>query len=528
LLARFRVRACVVLLLLAACDATPAVPALPDAAPDAPAGLDAAEFDGAPAATDWRDQVIYLAMTDRFVNGDRSNDALGLPNCLDLADPQKFHGGDFAGLASHLDYVRAVGATALWVTPVYKQATRDAARCGYHGYWADFVDPDDGAVEPRLGMQADLDTLVASAHANGLQFILDMVVNHAGDGARIATQHPDWFHDPATCASLGDPAVYCPYRAGVHDFAQEKPEVAAYLDAVGAGWVRRVALDGIRMDTAKYVLPSFFHDSWIPAVRAERPLFLVAEVFDESGAAALKPYLDAGFDSAFNFPLRRALVNSFGHAGSVDPVAAAVQDDVATLGLARTQRITNMLDNHDVPRFVNEPGATVSVAEIARRYHLALVALFTLPGIPQLYMGDELGLYGAGDPDNRRDFPAWAFAQDGRGMTHPTQAVATAQTTFALVQKLAALRAQLQPLRRGDYRELWRQNGAANPNVFAFSRDDVIVVINAGTAATLSIPVRAADGTLADQLQEGAPAQAMVAGGHLQLALPAQTAAIYR
>src|SRR5258706_9965216 len=105
--------------------------------------------------------------------------------------------------------------TAVWRTPAPIQAAGPTGRCGYHGYWADFTDPDDAATEPRMGTAAELTALIDGLHAAHLRFILDMVVNHAGDGARLATQHPDWFHDPATCASLGDPAIYCPYRVGV-------------------------------------------------------------------------------------------------------------------------------------------------------------------------------------------------------------------------------------------------------------------------------------------------------------------------
>src|SRR6516165_5706791 len=100
----FRVRVCVLALVALACDATTA-PAAGDGglsdAPmaDAPAAIDAGADAAAMPAVDWRDQIIYLVMTDRFANGDSSNDSLGLPNCLDPADPQKFHGGDFAGLA---------------------------------------------------------------------------------------------------------------------------------------------------------------------------------------------------------------------------------------------------------------------------------------------------------------------------------------------------------------------------------------------------------------------------------------------
>jgi hypothetical protein len=91
------------------------------------------------------------------------------------------------------------------------------------------------------------------------------------------------------------------------------------------------------MDTAKYVLPSYFHDSWMPAVRAVRPLFTVAEVFDDD-VAALKTYLDAGFDSTFNFPLRTALVNAVGHEQSLDAVADVLGTEQTMLGAARRAR----------------------------------------------------------------------------------------------------------------------------------------------------------------------------------------------
>ena len=97
-------------------------------------------------------------------------------------------------------------------------------------------------IQFRFGSDSELTALVDALHSKQLRFVLDMVVNHAGDGARIALEHPDWFHDPATCMTLGDPAVYCPYRRGINDFAQEKSAVAAYLDGVSVGWVRRFAL----------------------------------------------------------------------------------------------------------------------------------------------------------------------------------------------------------------------------------------------------------------------------------------------
>jgi glycosidase len=516
------------LALLAACTHSVA-PALPDApmgrpTPDAPPAM--------AAVPGWRQQVIYLVIPDRFRNGDPTND--NATGCFDPTAPKKFHGGDLAGLRQHLPYLQDLGVTAIWITPPNKQAgpaVTDA--CGYHGYWIDYVDPADDALEPELGSAADLSGLADDLHADGMKLVLDMVVNHAGDTSRIPKQHPDWFHDPATCASLGPSDIFCPLDHHP-DFAQEKPEVAAYLSDLEARAVTRYKLDGIRMDTAKHVLPSYFSDSFFPAVRAANPgLFSVAEIFDESGAAVFQPYLDAGFTSAFHYPLYGALVSAIGKSGSVDAVANAVADGVNRLG-DRANDLVLFIDNHDNPRFANLPGLGVAEDEIRRRELLALDLIFTLPGIPQLFYGDELGMYGAGDPDNRHDLPAWAEDLAGRGQAHPGFAVAGSDMIFARVKQLAAMRTSVPAFADGAYKELWRQNGAANPNVFAFSRgtgagERIVVIANGTASSRVTIPVHLADGTqLVDDLGDGAPAQVTVSGGAIALDLPARSGAIYR
>jgi glycosidase len=478
------------------------------------------------ASVAWRQQVIYLALVDRFFNGSSANDGNGLAGCLDANDPQKFHGGDFVGVTQKLPYLSELGATALWITPANLQAAGPVGRCGYHGYWADFTEPDDGAIEPRFGSAAELTALIEALHTRGMRFILDMVVNHAGDGARLPSQKAAWFHDPATCSSLGDPAVYCPYRNGVHDFAQENAEAAAYLDAFSAGWAQRFVLDGIRMDTAKYVPIPYFRDHWAPAVRAVRPLFLIAEVFSES-TTELTPYLDGGFDSAFNFPLRRALIDAFAKGGSVDAVAAVIADEQQRFG-ARALDLVNLLDNHDTMRFASEPGSLPD-DELQKRLRLGLIALFTLPGIPQIYTGDELGILGANDPDNRRDMPSWAWADADRAGAH-AGALPDARGTFAMVKRLTALRTSSSALSDGAYQELWRQNGG--DNLYVFSRGGAILAAfnNEGATVSKAVPVtQLGDGTIVDdRALVGAPTSLAISDGKLRLALPARTAGVYQ
>jgi glycosidase len=519
---------------------------------DAAGGRDSATTDGSPGsdagvaplpsdANTWTSQVVYLVLPDRFADGDPSNDG-AVTGCFDAGGPTMLHGGDLAGLRQRIPYLRDLGVTALWITPAYLQAQ---GRCSDHGYWADFVDPDDGALAPNLGGAADLTALVAALHAAGMRLVLDMVVNHAGPGARIVGQHADWFHDPATCAQLGNKDVYCPIGGKpLPDFAQEKPEVAAWLSATSARWATRFGIDAVRMDTVKNVLPTYWASSWFPAMRAASPgLFVIGEDFDESGAAALAPYLDDGFDSLFDYPRYAALVATFAKGGSVDAVAGAVADAVATYGIDRARRMTAFVDNHDNPRLPSLVPTGTSDADTAARLRLALGAVFTLPGIPQLMWGDEIGMIGGADPDNRRDMPAWAWDASTRAGAHAGAAVGDGQASFAFVQSLAATRAAHTALQRGSYAELWRQNGGA-ANVLAFFRGDgadrVVVAINPGGAASVALPIATShalaaadkaalpDGTvLTERLGAGAPATATVTGGALPLALPAQSIGVY-
>lgn len=539
-LSRLALPASALVLLAAAAAATSS---LGCSAPDAPSTSDVSVSEvtakqTAAEAAGWRAQVLYLVMPDRFRNGDASNDDAGSPNCHDPGDPHRFHGGDLEGLRQNLGYVRALGATAIWVTPLYRQIGRlPNGQCGYHGYWADYVDPDTAAIEPKLGTASDLQRLVGDMHGSGMRFVLDMVVNHTGDTATLPKQHPDWFHDPNTCGGLGNPTVNCPLD-GHPDFAQEKPQVASYLSSVAARWTSTYAIDGIRMDTARHVPPSYFQNSFFPAVRgAKADLFSVAEIFDEGSVGSLVPYVDAGFDSAFHFVLRRALIDGVAHAGSIDAVARAVAAGIDQLGMQRALDLVLMMDNHDTARFANEPGWGVPEDQIRRRQMLALDLLFTLPGIPQLYQGDELGLYGGADPDNRRDLPGWATDPGARGANHPGEAVAGSSQVFDRVAKLAVARTSTPAFIDGAYRELWRQNGAQNPNVFAFARgtgkDARLVVVSNGAArtGTVRIPVPndvVADGAgLVELLGDGAPA-ASITGGALTVDLPALSMAIYR
>ncbi len=491
-------------------------------------------------AAAWQRSTIYFAMIDRFHNGDETND--GAAPCFDPTNPRRYHGGDLDGLRLRLDYLEELGVDTIWITPVQKQQTEvRGLSCAYHGYWADLAVPDDEAIEPRVGGAAALTALIDAMHARKMRLIVDLVVNHAGHYARVVSSHPEWFHARAGCEALGDPEQTCPLSS-LPDFAQEKPEVAAYLDDLSARFTARFAFDGIRMDTVKHVPATYFRDGWVPAVRAVRPsLYLLGELFDEDWTK-YRRYLESGFDGLFHFPLRSALVRTFAKRGSLNDVALVVERTLTELGQARARLMSTFIDNHDLPRFPNEMPADMLAAERRDRQRLALAVLFTAPGIPKLNFGDELGVVGGNDPENRADFPAWAFEK----ATRATESAATLPDpagTFELVRRLSTLRRDVTALHAGDYYELWRPGGGSN--TWAFVRavapdSEAIVVFHLADTplASLSIPLatnprlppwvkaRLADGTaLVERLPIGG--KATLTGGRLSLTMPARSATVF-
>jgi hypothetical protein len=209
-----------------------------------------------------------------------------------------------------------------------------------------------------------------------------------------------------------------------------------------------------------------------------------------ASVASLKKFLDAGFDSAFNFWLRDALVACLARGCSLDCVASVVAQTWRDLGEDRALLLCNLLDNHDTPRFTTEirkRALATPEREMCRRYRTALALLFTLPGIPQIYVGDELGLLGGPDPENRRSMPPWAWTPADRkryqseSESHdPQLCLSEPNTTFDWCRRLCVLRDYNAALHSGYYAELARPNGGQN--VFAFFRgfgeSRIVVVLN--------------------------------------------------
>jgi len=383
------------------------------------------------------DDIIYLIMIDRFADGDRSNNVP--PNspreAYDRENPRAYHGGDLRGIINHLDYLKDLGVTALWLTPWYDN-WNGVNRCDrpwcpqtyYHGYHAiDYY-----AVEDHFGDMATLRELIQKAHALGIKIIQDQVANHVGSQHPWARNSPlpDWFHgdiynyeenrfqNSVLLKPESDPREFRNVLDGwfsydLPDMNQEEPEVARYEIQNALWWVGVTGIDGIREDTAQY-MPRFFLRDLSNALHRQYPkLWLVGEVFERNsihtayfiGGHTGKDGIDTKLDSVFDFALWNASLAVFTRNMPVRALADQLKYDVM---YPDASKLTVLANNHDTPRFMSLKGATMAGAMM----HVAFI--LSVRGIPQLYSGEEIAMEGKEDPDNRRDFPEDAFRAEGR------------------------------------------------------------------------------------------------------------------
>jgi len=495
------------------------------------------------------DDVIYLLMPDRFANGDRGNDdpasARGL---LDRKRDRYYHGGDLRGVIDRLPYLKDLGVTALWLNPWYDNVNHLNERetyggqpiTDYHGYGAvDFY-----AVDEHLGTLADLQELVEKAHAAGLKVVQDQVANHTGpyhpwvkdpptptwfngtEARHVANTWQTWtLHDPHAGPEVRKATLEGWFIDILPDLNQDDPEVARYVVQNTLWWIGVTGLDAVRQDTLPYVPRSFWRE-WTAAIKREHPkVNVVGELFDGDpalvsfyqGGAARFDGIDSGIDTLFDFPAYFKLRDAFARGQPLRELAMVLARDHL---YPDPSVLVTFLGLHDVPRFMNEPGASVLGLK------LAFTFLATARGVPLVYYGDEIAMPGGGDPDNRRDFPG-GFPGDPRSAFEPAGRTPDEQAVLEHLRRLLRLRRELPPLRGGRMTSL-----AVEERAWAYARvrDGRTVVValnNAGVPATIDAAgAGLPEGTrLADRLGQGP--EVTVTGGRLRLTLPGWSSALY-
>jgi glycosidase len=502
------------------------------------------------------EDVIYLIMPDRFANGDPTNDEpADARGTHDRSNPRAYHGGDLRGIREHLPYLKELGVTTLWLTPIVK----NGAAQDYHGYGA----VDLYAVDPHLGTTEEYRELVADVHKQGMKILFDLVPNHVGPKHPWVAEPPmkDWFHGTAqhhTNSSAGlrgdfygktnkQAIVNDPFEALVDphappglsrnltdgwffgvlpDLNTENPLVGEYLLQDSIWWAETSGLDGFRLDTFPYV-PRKFWSTWHARLHQIYPyLTTIGEVFhyDPSvssffaGGQRRFDGIDSGLNTLFDFPMFFAMRDVLLRNAPVGRFADVLRHDSLYV---HPDELVTFFANHDVPRLASAEGS--SLAKLKLAFGLAL----TLRGIPELYYGDEIGMPGGGDPDNRHDFPGgWpgdpknAFGAEGR--------TAEQQELFNHVQGLLRLRREHPALQSG---KLWHLSSDETAYVFLRETEEEHIVVAFNNSAEprslrISLNDTAAKGA-AGFTQIFGKAKAEVTGSEARISMPAQSISIF-
>jgi glycosidase len=469
----------------------------------------------------WQQQNIYQIITDRFYNGDTTND--NVEGTYAPSNPTGVHGGDFEGIEQKLDYLKALGVTAIWISPIVLNTEGQ-----FHGYSAwNFYQ-----VAPHWGSITNLQHLVQTAHARGLLVIDDIVVNHAGDlvqSSGSTFNYPtgytlsygngsktypapfntgtdnasltNLFHNYGNIGNYNDTnQVLLGWLSGLNDFRTETPYVRTNMAAIYEYWINQIGFDGFRVDTAlevdmgcwQYFCPAIHADA---GANGNSNFFMFCEAFNGSeslvgsytGTEGGGPFK---FDAALDYPLYFAANSVFATASGATSQIQNHYNSVDTVyDPASRMQLVTFLDNHDNPRFLSTSEASGNT----NRLELALAFLYTSRGIPCLYYGTEQGFDGTTDPNDREDMFAGEF-KDGPGgtvqqlsspgvdnfnMTHPL---------FQWVAELNNFRRLYPALSLGSY--INRAQNSTGPGLFAYSRlwntQEVFVVLNtAGSTQTI-------------------------------------------
>lgn len=365
---------------------------------------------------DWDEAVIYFAVTDRFFDGDTSNnDAYGVGD-YDTSDKggSSYHGGDFAGLTQKLDYLKDLGVNTIWITPIVENITSDqhdadtdTATYGYHGYWAsDFT-----KLNQHLGTEEEFAALIDAAHSRGMKLMVDVVLNHAGygtekyfnnilegaDGKKIKM-----LRDSSNTVSGDDKQDAL---SDLPDFVTEDAEVRNQLIKWQTDWMEKYKIDYYRVDTVKHV-DSTTWSAFKNSLTKVNPDFKMIGEYSGAGYANTAGELGTGsMDALLDFDFNDFAKDFVG--GKISTVENSLLKRNAALN--NTATMGNFLNNHDDDTLqellVKKSG--FSEEEAYNLMKVAATLQITAKGQPIIYYGDELGQAGANDwpyQTNRRDF----------------------------------------------------------------------------------------------------------------------------
>lgn len=365
---------------------------------------------------DWDEAVIYFAVTDRFFDGNTSNnDAYGVKD-YNTGDKggSSYHGGDFAGLTQKLDYLKDLGVNTIWITPIVENITSDqhdadtdTATYGYHGYWASNFTK----LNKHLGTEEEFAALIEAAHSRGMKLMVDVVLNHAGYGTENYFNNILKDEDGNTIKMLRDSSNTVSgddkqdALSDLPDFVTEDAEVRNQLIKWQTDWMEKYKIDYYRVDTVKHV-DSTTWSAFKNSLTKVNPDFKMIGEYSGAGYANTAGELGTGsMDALLDFDFNDFAKDFVG--GKISTVENSLLKRNAALN--NTATMGNFLNNHDDDTLqellVKKSG--ISEEEAYNLMKVAATLQITAKGQPIIYYGDELGQAGANDwpyQTNRRDF----------------------------------------------------------------------------------------------------------------------------
>lgn len=458
---------------------------------------------------DWDESVIYFMVTDRFFDGNESNNTASGEKTYGKNNAGLYHGGDFAGITQKLDYLENLGINTIWITPIVENipgvTVTDTGKedvpynAAYHGYWAsDFT-----KLNPTLGTEEEFQTLIDQAHNRGIRIMVDIVVNHAG----YDTDFGDMIRSGDDIVSGSDQKDSL---SNLPDFRTEDPAVSAQLVKWQTQWVKDFGIDYFRVDTVKHVE----NDTWAELKNALTEVdsdFKMIGEYAGGGYASNGNTLGTGeMDSDLDFDFNDQATNFVkGNISSVESFLTSRNS-----GLNNTYMTGQFLGSHDEDGFKKKllDGGMAEDAATAASMVAASLQI-TAKGQPVIYYGEEIGLTGLNNypyQTNRYDFDWSIVSNDNK--------------TYQHYKKMLSIRnAYTDVFARGDRKTILASDENGYDIVSrSYKGTKLYVGLNIkDVAQTVEIPVSENNGTVLKDLYSGKTYT--VSNGKIKVIIPAAT-----
>ncbi len=366
----------------------------------------------------WDEEIIYMIMTDRFFDGNPSNNnPENIEGSFDKGHLEAYHGGDFRGIIDKVDYLKDLGITTLWITPIVKNidtnmmAEKNGKQFAYHGYWAsDFT-----KIDPHLGTEDDLKELIDVLHENGIKLMVDVVINHSGYGTKNTGDFAGMHREDSGAGDIETEL------AGLPDFLTEDKEVRDKIINWQVDWLKKLktekgnTIDYFRVDTVKHVDLDTMKDFKAALIKENPEFKMIGENF---GASIFKDggYLDPTMlDSLLDFEFKE-LAKDFVSGKISETEKRLVKRNEA---ISKEREMGQFLSSHDENGFLK-----VRLSDDLGKFLVASSLQLTAKGQPVIYYGEEIGQSGKKDnfdkgifSENRYDFD-WDKIENNEILDH--------------------------------------------------------------------------------------------------------------